>query len=297
MKTIVTHSGSFHTDDIFAVATIQLAFPKEEFTVVRTRDEEKISHADIVVDVGGIHNPSTFRFDHHQTGAAGYRENGIPYASFGLVWKEFGEGICGSKEVAEMIDQKLVQPVDAMDNGVVISTPTYPGVFQYSINSFLMSYKKENEIKEEELYKTFIELVGVTKALLEREIQNEKIASELRQRVRDLYNVSERKDVLILDTSIGRHIWKKVSDEFPELLYVVSLDVSGDKWKADAVPVTNDSFDCRKRFPASWAGKLGTELAEVTGVPGSIFCHNARFLAVAKTKEDILALIELALAS
>jgi len=36
-------------------------------------------------------------------------------------------------------------------------------------------------------------------------------------------------------------------------------------------------------------------LAKVTGVPDATFCHNGRFLAVAKSKEGALKLAEIAL--
>ena len=86
---IVTHSGSFHQDELFAVAALLFIFPDAE--VIRTRDDAVIKSADIAVDVGGIDDPNKERFDHHQEGGAGKRANGIPYASFGLVWKKYGE--------------------------------------------------------------------------------------------------------------------------------------------------------------------------------------------------------------
>jgi len=48
-------------------------------------------------------------------------------------------------------------------------------------------------------------------------------------------------------------------------------------------------------LPKSWAGKRDRELEKITGVAGAIFCHRNLFLAVAKTKEAILQLAELAL--
>ena len=36
---IATHSGSFHADDLFAVATLSLLLGKENIEVIRTRDE------------------------------------------------------------------------------------------------------------------------------------------------------------------------------------------------------------------------------------------------------------------
>src|SRR3989344_7727778 len=131
---IVTHDSSFHTDDIFACATLLILYPDAE--IIRSRDQKVIESADIVFDVGGIYDPQNKKFDHHQTGGAGKRENGIPYASFGLVWKEFGEKICGGKEEAEIIDRELVVAIDAIDNGVEVSTPVFEDVNVFNIGDF-----------------------------------------------------------------------------------------------------------------------------------------------------------------
>ncbi|HMA77996.1 MAG TPA: MYG1 family protein, partial [Candidatus Paceibacterota bacterium] len=89
MTTIITHSGSFHPDDVFAVAALRLAHKEQDVNVIRTRDESVIAVGEWVVDVGGVHDPAAQRFDHHQPGAP-VRENGIPYAAFGLVWQHIG---------------------------------------------------------------------------------------------------------------------------------------------------------------------------------------------------------------
>src|SRR5690348_4673081 len=97
---IVTHSGNFHTDDIFAVATLFLLLEKDHtLLVTRSRDMETIAAADYVVDVGGEYDPAQNRFDHHQINGGGQRDNGIPYASFGLVWKHFGSVVSQSEEI------------------------------------------------------------------------------------------------------------------------------------------------------------------------------------------------------
>ena len=127
--TIVTHNGNFHADDIFAVATLTLVFGEENVSVIRTRDPNIIQGADYVVDVGGIYDESKNRFDHHQKGRAGERDNTIPYASFGLVWKKYGEELSGSLEVAEKIDQILVQWIDAQDNGFQITETKISGIY------------------------------------------------------------------------------------------------------------------------------------------------------------------------
>ena len=75
------------------------------------------------VDIGGRSNPAAGDFDHHQRGGAGERANGIRYASFGLVWREFGAALAGGEEAAAAIDERLVQGVDANDTGQTISQP------------------------------------------------------------------------------------------------------------------------------------------------------------------------------
>ena len=82
--------------------------------------------------------------------------------------------------------------------------------------------------------------------------------------------------------------------KFPELLFVVFPDMDN-QWVIKTVRDDPDSFVDRKQLPASWAGKRDEELEKITGVLGSIFCANGRFIAKAKTKEAILKLAELAL--
>ena len=50
-KTIVTHNGNFHADDVFSVAALKSIFPT--FNLIRTRNVDVIAKADIVIDVGG----------------------------------------------------------------------------------------------------------------------------------------------------------------------------------------------------------------------------------------------------
>ena len=51
----------------------------------------------------------------------------------------------------------------------------------------------------------------------------------------------------------------------------------------------------RIQFPESWGGLRDADLQKVTGASTALFCHNARFLVVAKTKEDIIRLVEMTL--
>ena len=76
----VTHSGTFHADEVFA--TVLLSLLLDNIAVYRIneyRNEAKDSV--IVYDVG------LGELDHHQAGGNGKRKNGVPYAACGLVWR------------------------------------------------------------------------------------------------------------------------------------------------------------------------------------------------------------------
>src|SRR5438045_3914082 len=94
-----THDKEFHADDTFAVATMKMAGLVSR--AIRTRDPAKLATADFRIDVGGKYNPDTGDYDHHQEGGGGVRENGIPYASFGLTWKSYGAKLCDCEKIAQ----------------------------------------------------------------------------------------------------------------------------------------------------------------------------------------------------
>lgn len=288
-KKLVTHNSTFHADDLFATATLSI-LNKGNIKVIRTRDTRLIETADYVYDVGGIYDSSINYFDHHQKGGAGERGNGIPYASFGLVWKTYGEEICGSKEVANLIEEKLVQAIDANDNGISLFD-VKGEVAPYTIQDLLFCFRPS--WKEEQDYdKAFMELIPIAVRIISREIIRTKDALEANNIVNKAYEDSKDKRVIILD---GHYPWGEVLDQHKEVLYVVS--VKSGLWRVEAVRKEKYSFETRKPFPESWAGKRDSDLVEVTGVSDATFCHNGRFLAVAKSKEGALALAQKALLS
>jgi len=289
-KTIVTHSGNFHADDVFAVATLLLVYPEAE--IVRSRDPEIISGANIVVDVGGVYDPVEYRFDHHQIGGAGKRENGIPYASFGLVWKEFGERVCGDREVMIMIDEKLASPVDALDNAVEIARPVFPGIRAYSILDYLYSFRDLSVIDEEGLYKTFMVVVNIAKDLLEREIKLNKERAEDLNKVRKIVENTPDKRIIVFGEQMMS--WQKVLIPHKDVLFLVHPRKEGN-WGVRAIPEVIDGFVSKKTLPQSWAGKSGQELVDASGVPEATFCHSSGFMCVAETKEGAMALARKAL--
>jgi uncharacterized UPF0160 family protein len=76
-------------------------------------------------------------------------------------------------------------------------------------------------------------------------------------------------------------------------LFSVFPSPSGE-WMVQQIPAWKASFTGRKKLPASWAGKRGEDLAKLTLLEGSVFCHPGRFIAGHKTREGAMAMARLA---
>ena len=289
---LVTHNGVFHADDIFACAIISLVLKKEgkDWSVIRTRDPEVITQGDYVFDVGGEYDPSKKRFDHHQKGGAGMRSNGTPYAACGLLWKEYGDSLTGNPLFTQKIDEKIFQPIDSDDNG--IKTFTEIGdVSPYLAQSMLYAFRTTWKEDEKEMDAIFVDLVSFAEKIITREIKHKSDAYDARTLAQEAYEKSPDKRLIVMDTSFPA---EEILMEYPEPLYMIRPNSDG-TWRATGVSLETHSFDRRKPFPAEWAGLRDEELQKVTGVSGATFCHNGRWLVVAKTKQDILALAQMAL--
>lgn len=287
-----THSGTFHADDILAAAALRLAKPG--VNIVRSRDMEQLNAADILFDVGRVFNPAACRFDHHQLEYKEARENGIPYSSFGLVWRELGDKLCNSVAAANRVDISLVQGVDAVDCGVTLSREILP-VKLMSISAVLGSFNQgwQDLASPEAIDAAFEQAVGVAKAILQNSIR-EANGFENAKAVVEQGIVLEDGRLLMLEHGAP---WKETvleSARYNQLLYVIYPDAQA-KWHLSCVPDKAGSFSNRKSLPLAWAGLDGEELDKVTGIKGCVFCHRARFVGGHTTKEGVIEMARLAL--
>jgi uncharacterized UPF0160 family protein len=290
---VATHSGSFHADEVFALAALRLL--GEPVEIVRTRDAEAMAACDVRVDVGFAFDPATGDFDHHQREGAGERPNGIRYASFGLVWREYGAQLCGGDEaVAERVDRSLVQAVDANDTGQAVVAPVHDSVRPMTISGVIGALNPtwEEDLAPEERAR-FDEAVALAGRVLEREIVSATAAQRAVRLVSDAIASAGDPRVIALDRDVP---WKEVVvGSAPDALFVVYPKRQG--WGLEAVPRVLGSFENRRDLPAAWAGLDGPELARLTGVEDALFCHAKRFLAVARSRDGIAELPAQALAN
>ena len=193
------------------------------------------------------------------------------------------------------LDRHIAQPIDAIDNGISISEPTECGLCDYGIYGIVGAY--QNTWKEagdvDTQLENFLTLVHFFKKLLAREIDRSSHRIEMVKEIEKAYETSEDKSIIEIPHHVSVGALIQALDKYKEVMFIVCK--SNTNWKALAMRKEACSFENRKSLPAAWAGKRGKELADISGVPDAVFCHNALFMAVAESREGARKLAEIAL--
>ena len=246
----ITHNGLFHADDVFSAAFLKLINPN--ITIIRTNDCNEYEGLKFDIGMG--------EFDHHMINNE-IRDNGIPYASFGKLWRKFAPLVYGNY-VFEKIDMLLVQNIDYSDNTGSNDT------LCYAISSFNDFTDDGNGDLE------FIKAVEFASVLLSNMIKNAVNNYNDEKQVMDIYNNSKDKHILVLD----KYLHFKDSLPNTEVTYVIYPSKRGG-YLAQAVTISSDTTKLKKPFPKKWLNKLPENLT---------FCHQTRFLIGANNLEDII---------
>ncbi|GIW68636.1 MAG: metal-dependent hydrolase [Candidatus Parcubacteria bacterium] len=291
--TLVVHSGRMHADDVFAAAIVRLAARGEGKTVRvdRSRNPSVWEAADIVADVGGAYDPMRHRFDHHQPEGAGNRPNGIPYAAVGLVWKHYGMRLCdGDATLWAFIDERIVAPIDAADNGVELCDPLHPPLRPLSVHTYLWSLSPSWDAPEGKEDDAFFEAVGWAETFLRQSVM--KGASYLKGLALAHKRLESARDgIAVLGAP---YPFEDLAPLFPQVRIVVRKRRDG-MWHAVAMPEDPTANVTASIFPAAWAGLTGEELAAASGVSDAVFCHRGCWMCVARSREGAVALARKAL--
>jgi len=300
IATIITHDGVFHTDDVAAISVLATLFPRANIRRTRNADEIAAALDDpsaIVVDVGGG------RYDHHQPGGNGVRPNGVPYASFGLVWRDFGDAFVRQSlrqagmsdapdtiiaEVVEDIDKRWACPIDAHDSGVSADNGTIAGVRPVTIQDVILSWNPINA--ESSAYdRAFSEAISFMKGVLSRSVATCAQRLRLREVVRRgiaEWSGDPADPVILQQFAIG---WQELVCQ-TNALFVVFPRLQGG-WSAVAVPEHPESKANRALAPSEWRGLEREALSRVAGVPDAIFCHRSGFTFAAESLESVTAMV------
>ncbi len=283
LRSLGTHDGSFHADEVTACSLLLLFDQIDRDKVYRTRDPKIHERCDYVCDVGGLYEPAKRRFDHHQAGYQG------SMSSAGMVLLYLKEQGIIEPHLYDYLNKSLVMGVDAHDNGVA---KLEPGITSFSqvISNFMPI---EYDASSKEVDRAFFSAVDFCLAHIDRMRRRYAYTLECRTAVKKA--MVEGNYALIFEESLP---WLEnffdLGGEFHPAQFVIMP--TGDIWKLRAIPPTlADRMKVRKPLPEAWAGLQDQELKQISGIPGAVFCHKGRFISIWETKEDAMKALNLAL--
>lgn len=273
--TVGTHSGSFHADDVLAFALLR-HYVDADATVVRSRDPAVLDACDIVVDVGGTFDPAARRFDHHQG------EYGGPRSSAGMVldWLEAEGRLDG--ELARELRARMVDYVDAVDTGREaprLDVPCFARMVE------VLGQGLHTAEDQRAMFVQAADIAEVYLGGLERAVAEVREARAAVERAM-AEAVAAGRSLIVLDRYLPwKPIYFGLGGEAHPTDFVLFPSEEGTV-KVVAIPPSLGRFDQKRPLPASWAGLMGEALEAATGVPGSVFCHKNRFVAVFQTADQ-----------
>ena len=264
-----THGGKFHADDVFSAALLRYFNP--DITIERgNRVPEE--YEGIVFDIG------RGRYDHHQRDSR-IRENGVPYAAFGLLWEELGVEILG-EELALKFDEDFVQPLDLNDNtGEKNELATLIGHFnpvwddhRGSDEGFFQAVQVAGMI----LKNKFDRYLGKARA----DQQTEVILAEHEKAVHSGNIAPEDARILVLPDFVPCQ--KRLEET--DIAFIVFPSNRGGYCIQPLKKKQSMNYKCS--FPEEWLGLENEELAAASGLQSATFCHKGGFLMSVGDLED-----------
>eukprot|EP00741_Cyanophora_paradoxa_P001051 tig00000455_g1012.t1 len=326
MTLIGTHNGTFHCDEALACFLLKLTKSFKDAEVVRSRDPEVLKTCDVVVDVGGVYDPATHRYDHHQREFTGKLEGyETKLSSAGLVYKHFGREIIENllstpPEKTEALfhkvyqatslrdrNQNFVEGIDAIDNGVAQYDSSLPPRYRITTDlsarvgklnpawnkpaddaALMAQFRKAMETAGAEFVET-VQYYGES-WLPARDL--------VEAAVKGRHGVHPSGEIALLENFCP---WKDhlftLEEELkvnPSIKYVLYADTNG-SWRVQCVPLRDSGFENRRSLPAAWRGLRDDALSAASGVPGCVFVHAGGFIGGNKTREGALAMAARAL--
>ena len=284
----ITHNGTFHADEV--MSTVFLLNKHKNIKLCRTRE---INNNDaFIYDVG------FGKFDHHQNDFDKVRNNGIKYATCGLIWEAFGKEIISELGIEnidllyESIEKNLVFDIDRDDNGQTIDKE--PSIKNITVHNIIGMFNPNwDELDTEN--EAFLEAIKFANNVFNNLVSKMVAKEKARKIVEDKIEESEN-GILMLDSYMP---WKDIvltstKEKAKEIFFAIFPSKTGG-YAIVATPKESNSFELRKEFKEEWGGKSKEELVSLTGIKTFKFCHKNLFICSCETKEDALLIAKKAL--
>lgn len=260
---LVTHNGQFHADEITAIALLHL-FNKinlADVNITRTREQQIIERADIVLDVGGQYDQQTLRFDHHQIA-------GATVSSAGLVWAWIKK--TNSMQYPEI--DALIKAIDAHDCGVQMMP-------DFSFPHIIASYNCSNPYAETLQLLAFNKALGVALSLLTALIAKQQQRLPALQIIENaaIKNVGKHHVLVLPGYCKGWAEFINGQTKYKHISRVIWPDPQRDEWCIQVPAVKENDFTlAHSRLKPDSRAK---------------FVHQSGFFAVYKSKDAILNML------
>ena len=274
-----THGGKFHADDVFSAALLLYLNPEIQISRGNQVPED---FDGLVFDIG------RGAYDHHQKDSR-IRENGVPYAAFGLLWEALGAEILG-EELALSFDETFVQPLDNNDN------TGEKNELASLIGNFNPAWDAEGGTDE-----AFFQAVSVAGMILENKFERcrgneradrrvEEILAEQERAIKAGEIPAENRQILILPEFVPCQ--KHLSET--EIAFVIFPSNRGGYCIQPQKREYSLNYKCS--FPPAWLGLENEELEAASGIAGAVFCHKGGFLMTTETLEEAVQAAKISLA-
>ena len=278
-----THSGKFHADDVFSSALLLYLNPQITITRGNRVPEE---YDGIVFDIG------RGRYDHHQRDSR-VRENGVPYAAFGLLWEELGSGILG-ETLAQRFDEEFVQPLDKNDNtGEKNELASLIGNFNPVWDETEAADGVTEEKRDRGLSVGFLRAVQVAGMVLENKFARYRADARADEKINQVLAMQETQGgdarILVLPEFVP---CQKRLKETDTAFVIFPSNRGGYCIQPQKKP---DSMNYKCSFPKQWLGLENEELQKATGLASAGFCHKGGFLMTVGDEADAIRACEISL--
>lgn len=262
-----THGGKFHADDVFSAALLRLLNPE---IVISRGNKVPDDYEGIIFDIG------RGEYDHHQRDSR-VRDNGIPYAAFGLLWEELGTEFL-SEEQAVKFDEDFIQPLDLNDN------TGEKNELANLIGDFNPSWDDQ---ADESRDLAFAQAVGIAEMVLQNRFArlhgNEKADTMVAEYIEE----AEKKDdtlkkdhTLVIPQFVPFH--KALTDT--EVEFVIFPSNRGGYCIQPLKKQNSMNYRCC--FQTEWLGLDKEELQNVSGLSSAVFCHKSGFIMTVGDLEE-----------
>lgn len=294
---IGTHSGSFHADDVLAVAILTTIFPNHQ--IIRSRDNDILEDLDILVDVGDCYDHTWRRYDHHMHNPPKDRFDHL-LSSAGLIWRHYskiylnaikmpkdftfkGQTIDLITAVEKNIRTHWIHPIDRADNGAA-QGPT-------AISELVRAMRPTDPEKSRQRFdELFLEAVSMVSFVFKRACFHSADHVILKTKA----NIEEQ--ILLCDGKIivsqyPFHSYKAVSPTSAHFVIHPSQEYEGSEEYFVVRLITDVDTKLPKTIiPSEVLGTRRDTIEKVLGVKGVAYVHHGGHQFLADTKEDAIRL-------